>query len=97
MISPKAKGANAARFRYEISGPPTVVYACHCTECQRQSGAAFVMAAVIPQEHFHITRGEPKIVARRTSPVKTMEYWFCSDCGTRLYHVPGCRLSEPQH
>jgi hypothetical protein len=27
--------------------------------------------------------------ARRTSPLKTMECWFCPDCGTRLYHVPG--------
>lgn len=47
------------------------------------------MAAVIPQEHFRITKGEPKMFARRTSPVKTMECWFCPDCGTRLYHVPG--------
>ncbi len=47
------------------------------------------MAAVIPQEHFRITRGTPKMYARQTSPSKTMECWFCSDCETRLYHVPG--------
>jgi hypothetical protein len=47
------------------------------------------MAAVIPQGHFRITKGEPKMFARRTSPVKTMKCWFCPDCGTRLYHVPG--------
>ena len=47
------------------------------------------MAAVIPQQHFRITKGEPKMFARQTSPVKTMECWFCPDCGTRLYHLPG--------
>ena len=66
-----------------------MVYACHCTECQRQSGSAFAMAAVIPQKNFRITQGAPKMFARQTSPTKTMECWFCSACGTRLYHVPG--------
>jgi hypothetical protein len=47
------------------------------------------MGAVIPQEHFRITKGSPKMFARKTSPSKTMECWFCPDCGTRLYHVPG--------
>ena len=47
------------------------------------------MAAVIPQEHFRITKGEPRMFLRRTSPVKSMECWFCPDCGTRLYHRPG--------
>jgi hypothetical protein len=47
------------------------------------------MAAVIPQENFRITKGAPRMFARRTSPTKTMECWFCSGCGTRLYHVPG--------
>jgi hypothetical protein len=47
------------------------------------------MAAVIPGASFRLTRGEPRMFARRTSPVKTMECWFCPDCGTRLFHVPG--------
>jgi hypothetical protein len=47
------------------------------------------MAAVIPRDHFRITKGEPKMFARQTSPVKTMECWFCPECGTRLYHAPG--------
>ena len=89
MAFPQGGGCQCGSVRYEISGPPSVVYACHCTECQRQSGAAFAMAAVIPQQHFRITKGQPKMFARQTSPVKTMECWFCPDCGTRLYHVPG--------
>jgi hypothetical protein len=46
------------------------------------------MAAVIPQEHFRITRGTPKMYERPTRKTKIMECWFCADCGTRLYHVP---------
>jgi hypothetical protein len=44
---------------------------------------------VIPQAHFTITQGTPKMFARQTARSKIMECWFCPDCGTRLYHVPG--------
>ena len=89
MTFPQSGGCQCGAIRYEITGSPAAVYACHCTECQRQSGSAFAMAAVIPQQHFRITKGNPKMFARKTSPSKTMECWFCPDCGTRLYHVPG--------
>ena len=46
MRLPQGGGCQCGAVRYEISGPPRVVYACHCTECQRQSGAAFALAAV---------------------------------------------------
>jgi hypothetical protein len=89
MTFPQSGGCQCGAVRYEISGPPTVVYACHCTECQRQSGAAFAMAAVIPQEAFRITKGEPKMFTRRTGPEKIMECCFCANCGIRLFHAPG--------
>jgi hypothetical protein len=89
MNFPQAGGCQCGAIRYEISGAPVAVYACHCTECQRQSGSAFAMAAVIPTEHFRITKGSPRMFARQTGPSKTMECWFCAECGTRLYHVPG--------
>lgn len=89
MSFPQTGGCQCGAVRYEITGPPEVVYACHCTECQRQSGSAFAMAAVIPQKHFRLTRGAPEMFARATSETKTMECWFCQACGTRLYHMPG--------
>jgi hypothetical protein len=89
MNFPQSGGCQCGAVRYEITGPPVTVYACHCTECQRQSGSAFAMAAVIPKESFRITQGSPAMFARQTGPAKTMECWFCAACGTRLYHVPG--------
>src|SRR6266851_6919560 len=76
MNFPQSGGCRCGAVRYEITGPPVAVHAYHCTECQRQSGSAFAMAAVIPQEHFRITRGTPKMYARQTSPSKTMECCF---------------------
>ena len=39
---------------YEIGADPIVVYACHCTICQRQSGSAFAMAAVFDRGGIHM-------------------------------------------
>jgi hypothetical protein len=89
MNFPQTGGCQCGAVRYEITGPPAVVYACHCTECQSQSGSAFAMAAVIPREYFRVTKGSPAMFARQTSPGKIMECWFCSECGTRIYHLPG--------
>ena len=46
MKLPQSGGCQCGAIRYEITGPPAAVYACHCTECQKQSGSAFAMAAV---------------------------------------------------
>ncbi len=89
MNFPQSGGCQCGAVRYEISGPPATVYACHCTECQRQSGSAFAMAAVIPEANFRLSKGSPRMYVRQTNPAKTMECWFCADCGTRLWHVPG--------
>jgi hypothetical protein len=89
MGFPQTGGCQCGAIRYEITGPPVTVYACHCTECQTQSGSAFAMAAVIPGESFRITKGSPAMFARAINPAKTMECWFCAACGTRLYHMPG--------
>jgi hypothetical protein len=86
---PATGGCQCGAVRYEITGPPITVYACHCTECQTQSGSAFAMAAVIPKQSFRVTKGTPKMSARKSSPTMTIEGWFCSDCGTRLWHMPG--------
>jgi hypothetical protein len=84
----KTGGCQCGAVRYEITHEPIVVYACHCTECQRQSGAAFGMTAVIPKEHFRLTRGELKNFPRTGDSGRTMLCWFCATCGTRIYHSP---------
>ncbi|HVC59895.1 MAG TPA: GFA family protein [Acetobacteraceae bacterium] len=88
MRFPQSGGCQCGAVRYEITAAPTVVYVCHCRECQRQSGAAFAMAAVMPREQFRITRGEAVNSPRTGDSGRTMLCWFCGACGTRLYHSP---------
>jgi hypothetical protein len=72
--------------RYKITGDPIVVYACHCTICQTQSGSAFGMAMRIDLTNFNITRGELKSFSRRADSGQIFTNSFCPDCGTRIHH-----------
>ena len=89
MSEARRGGCQCGAIRYEITGPATVVYACHCRECQRQSGSAFAMALVVPAERFRLLEGVPKSFARAGESGRIVTGWFCPECGTRLYHTPG--------
>ena len=90
---PLTGGCLCGAIRYEITALPLLLYACHCTNCQRQSGSAFAMNMPVAANDFRIVQGEPK-GWRRLSPsgAETVS-WFCRDCACRIH---GTRPSRPQ-
>ena len=82
---PLGGGCICAAIRYEIRVLPILLYACHCTNCQRQSGSAFAMNLPVANNGFHIVRGEPR-GWKRVSPsgAETIS-WFCGDCAGRIH------------
>lgn len=71
--------------RYQLTGPPLLAYACHCTDCQTQSGSAFALAVVLKSETFSVTRGEIERVSRVTPMGRSLDVSFCAACRTRLH------------
>jgi hypothetical protein len=57
---PQAGGCQCGAVRYEIAAAPLTLYACHCAECQRQSGSAFGLSMPVPAGAVRITAGEPR-------------------------------------
>lgn len=49
------------QVRIQVSKPPLITMACHCTGCQRMSASAFSLSAAIPTDGFVVTQGEPVI------------------------------------
>jgi hypothetical protein len=88
MHLPQSGGCQCGAVRYEISATPRVVYACHCTECQRQSGSAFGMGLVVNEAQFRLARGTPRRFDHVTESGRRAEAWFCSNCGTRVFGSP---------
>jgi hypothetical protein len=64
MRLPLAGGCRCGAIRYEITDEPAVMFACHCTACQRFTGTAFGMGLVVRPTGFHLTRSTPRVCQR---------------------------------
>jgi hypothetical protein len=82
-------GCQCGAVRYRVSGPPLTFYACHCTECQKQSASAFGLSLWVRRADFALVSGAPKVWERPADSGNTTRCAFCPNCGTRLYHAPG--------
>jgi hypothetical protein len=71
-------------LRLIATGEPTLVAACHCTECQRRTGAAFGVAAYFEKSQVR-PEGEYKIYTRDGQEGRKARMYFCPECGTTVY------------
>ena len=91
---PWAGGCQCGALRYEITGRPMTLYACHCTECQHQSASAYGLSLWVREADFHLD-GEPACWSRATDSGKQMDCLFCPSCGSRLYHKIRSEQANP--
>jgi hypothetical protein len=90
---PLTGGCTCEAVRFEITALPLLVYACHCTGCQRWSGSAFSLSMPVKADSFSVTGGTPKPFRRVGASGLESTYWFCGDCGGRAY---GQRMARPE-
>jgi hypothetical protein len=76
-------GCSCGAVRYRLASGPLFVHCCHCLNCQRQTGSAFVINLLIESDRVEILAGEPQ-------PVDTPR-----DDGSaqRIYRCPDCRIA----
>ncbi len=71
---------------YRVVGTAVTLFACHCTECQRQSSSAFGMALWVRDADVQRLSGTLKEWIRVMPSGRRMACSFCPTCGTRLFH-----------
>jgi len=57
MTEPLQGGCACGAVRYRLASAPMFVNCCHCTWCQRETGSAFVINAIIERDRIE-TAGE---------------------------------------
>jgi hypothetical protein len=62
-----------------------IVHACHCKDCQRISGSAFVVNIWIEEEFVRLRSGHLKSFALKGGSGKDHEVFFCEACGTHAW------------
>lgn len=78
-------GCLCGAVRVDFAAPPALELICHCTDCQRASGAAAVPFAFFPAEALCLT-GEVRAFGQRNESGHLVERRFCTACGTVVLH-----------
>lgn len=68
-------------------GPGRAMGICHCTRCQRWSGASGLPFVVVAPEQFKVSSGQ-ELIAHYRDEGSSMRA-FCRRCGSSLYHDNG--------
>lgn len=84
MSFPREGGCQCGAIRYVVRAAPRLVFACHCTACQRRSGAATVVSLIVREADFHLTQGRLRPQTRLGDSGGELTHWFCAACGTPI-------------
>lgn len=81
--------------QYTLAGEPLLTALCHCRQCQRQTGSAFSIVAMVPEDQFELT-GETRVFTDKGDSGRPVERHFCGNCGSpilsRIEPMPGMVL-----
>jgi len=79
-------GCACGAVRFAIDAPLSRAAYCHCTRCQRRTGAAASANALIAPGSLRITSGEDRIGT--WAPDGGFAKLFCRDCGALFSRSP---------
>ena len=81
-------GCACGEVRYRLRGSPLFVHCCHCLNCQRQTGSAFVINVLVEADRVELLTGEPQRVdVPREGDAPPQWIFRCSTCQIAIYSV----------
>jgi len=84
-------GCACGAVRYRLLSAPMFVHCCHCRDCQRQTGSAFVINALIETDRIALLSGSPEAVAVPTDSGQPHDIYRCPRCRTAMWSDYGRR------
>lgn len=83
---PAEGGCDCKTIRYRMTRPPMFVHCCHCRWCQRETGSAFVLNALVEAEAVEVT-GTPDVVLTPSESGRGQHIARCPTCRIALWSV----------
>jgi hypothetical protein len=68
---------------------PLFVHCCHCLNCQRQTGSAFVINLLIEADRLELVAGDPVPVDVRRDDGSTQRIFRCPTCQVAVFSEYG--------
>jgi len=84
-------GCGCGALRYRLKAKPMIVHCCHCKDCQRQIGSAFVINALIERDNIEIESGTTAVHAMPTESGRPHDLHRCEVCQTTVWSDYGRR------
>src|SRR5258706_12958561 len=99
-------GCTCRAVRYRMTDKPLFVHCCHCRWCQRETGAAFALNAMIEADRVTVLAGAPEPVDTPSNSGTGQKIWRCPSCrvavwsnysqaGDKLHFVRVGTLDQP--
>ena len=85
MSVPREGGCACGEVRYRLTSEPLFTHCCHCLNCQRQTGSAFVINLLIEADRVELLAGDPEPVAVPRGGGKKQKIWRCPTCQVALF------------
>lgn len=78
------------QVRYRLTRSPIVVHCCHCRWCQRETGTAFALNAMIETDAVRLLNGKPELVLTPSNSGKGQKILRCPNCHIAVWsHYAG--------
>ena len=78
-------GCSCGAVRYRLTSAPLFVHCCHCLNCQRQTGSAFVINLLIEADRVELLAGEPQPVDAPRDDGSMQRIYRCPTCEVAVY------------
>ena len=78
-------GCACGAVRYAMTSRPMFVNCCHCRWCQRESGAAFALNAIIEADRVVLLAGAPEMVMTPSASGQGQNFARCPMCRVALW------------
>jgi hypothetical protein len=71
--------------RYRLSTNPLFVHCCHCRWCQRETGSAFALNAMIESERVELLEGRVEVIDTPSSSGRGQKISRCPHCHVAVW------------
>ena len=89
MTSPAEGGCSCGEVRYRLTSEPLFTHCCHCLNCQRQTGSAFVINLLIEADRVELVAGDPRPVDVPRDDGSSQRIFRCPTCQVAVYSQYG--------
>jgi hypothetical protein len=104
MSRAREGGCSCGAVRYRLASEPLFTHCCHCLNCQRQTGSAFVINLLIEADRVELLSGDPRPVDVARDDGGPQRIFRCPTCqvavfseygGPKVRFVRGGTLDDP--